>query len=434
MTTHTGSTIERISVRGLAVWGTGALIYFIAVMHGSSLGIAGIEAAGRFHVHASALSSFCLVQVFVYMAMQVPAGMLIDRLGVRLVLLLSLVLLTAGQLGFAFSSSYAEALASRALLGLGDSMTFICVLELGARWLPGRLSPVAAQTAGLLGMAGNLVSTSLLAPLLHSLGWTRTFAGTAVFGAFVLVPLLVLVKNRPKAASRQETSGLAGPAVRNGSLASLRAAWRTPGTKLGMWVSFTAQFSMMVFLLLWGMPFLVKGEGLTRSHASYLLSLLVVSAMICGIVFGSLLTRRKSLRIPVVVAVVVVNIVGWIATIAWPGAHAPLWLLTGLCLALGAGGPAATIGFDYAITANPPEQQGVATGIVNMGGFVAAIIALAVIGTVLDATRNDYRLAFAGVVVIKLGGLVQLVRHRRASASGVPRRKLIRLDRLAPAS
>ena len=73
--------------------------------------------------------------------------------------------------------SYGTALASRALLGCGDAMTFISVLRLGTRWFPARRGPLIAQLAGLVGMAGNLVSTLVLARLLHGFGWTAGLRG-----------------------------------------------------------------------------------------------------------------------------------------------------------------------------------------------------------------------------------------------------------------
>ena len=48
----------------------------------------------------------------------------------------------------------------------------------------------------------------------------------------------------------------------------LRSAWQHPGTRLGLWTHFTTQFSGTVFALLWGYPFLVSGEGLSRGGAS----------------------------------------------------------------------------------------------------------------------------------------------------------------------
>src|SRR5919106_1514780 len=122
--------------RAVAIWGLGVAVYFVAIIYRTSLGVAGIDAAERFHINASALSTFSILQLLVYAGMQIPVGLMVDRLGTRKVLALGIVLFTAGQLGFAFSPSYGMALASRALLGCGDAMTFISVLRLGTRWFP----------------------------------------------------------------------------------------------------------------------------------------------------------------------------------------------------------------------------------------------------------------------------------------------------------
>ena len=50
-----------------------------------------------------------------------------------------------------------------------------------------------------------------------------------------------------------------------------RLVWGNPGTRLGMWSHFTSQFSMTVFAMLWGFPFLVRGQGLSPTTASTLL-------------------------------------------------------------------------------------------------------------------------------------------------------------------
>lgn len=89
--------------RAMAVWGIGVSVYFVAVIFRTSLGVAGLDAADRFHVNASALSTFSILQLLVYAGMQIPVGLLVDRLGTKKVLTIGVVLFTAGQLGFAFS-------------------------------------------------------------------------------------------------------------------------------------------------------------------------------------------------------------------------------------------------------------------------------------------------------------------------------------------
>ncbi|MFE7767503.1 nitrate/nitrite transporter [Streptomyces sp. NPDC057438] len=398
--------------RALAVWGVGVSVYFVAVIFRTSLGVAGLDAADRFQVGASALSTFSILQLLVYAGMQIPVGLLVDRLGTKKVLTLGVLLFTAGQIGFALSPSYGTALASRALLGCGDAMTFISVLRLGSRWFPARRGPMIAQMAGLAGMAGNLVSTLLLARLLHGVGWTAAFAGSSVAGLVVLVLTLLFLKDHPEGHEPEPFPHHGAAYVRR----QIAASWREPGTRLGMWVHFTTQFPAMVFLLLWGLPFLVQAQGLSRGTAGELLTLVVLSNMVVGLVYGQVVARHHTARLPLALGTVLATAAVWAATILYPGGHAPMWLLVVLCGVLGACGPASMLGFDFARPANPPERQGTASGITNMGGFVASMTTLLAVGVLLDLTGDDYRIAFSAVFVLQALGLAQILRLRGRAA------------------
>ncbi|MFB7850224.1 nitrate/nitrite transporter [Streptomyces sp. NPDC056053] len=398
--------------RAVWVWGIGVAVYFVAIIFRTSLGVAGLDAADRFHVNASALATFSILQLLVYAGMQIPVGLMVDHLGTKKVLTMGAVLFTLGQLGFALSPSYGMALASRALLGCGDAMTFISVLRLGARWFPARRGPLIGQIAALFGMAGNLVSTLLIARALHGLGWTTTFVGSSMAGVVVLVPLLLFLKDHPE--------GHGPPPVERAGTAHVRGqiadAWREPGTRLGMWVHFTTQFPAMVFLLLWGLPFLVEAQGLSRSVAGELLTLVVLSNMAFGLVYGQIVARHHAARAPLALGTVAATALLWASAVFFPADHAPMWLLIVLCAVLGACGPASMIGFDFARPANPPERQGTASGIVNMGGFIASMTTLFAVGVLLDATGDNYRIAFSSVFVLEAIGVVQILRLRSRAA------------------
>ncbi|MET7762022.1 MFS transporter [Streptomyces sp. NPDC005393] len=394
--------------RAVAVWGLGVAVYFVAITYRTSLGVAGIDAADRFHINASALSTFSILQLLVYAGMQIPVGLMVDRLGTRKVLMIGIVLFTVGQSGFALSHSYAMALASRALLGWGDAMTFISVLRLGSRWFPARRGPLIGQIAALFGMAGNLISTLVIAQTLKSVGWTPTFAGSAVGGVVIFVLVLLFLKDHPEGYEPAPAAHGCKGFVRQ----QIAAAWREPGTRLGMWVHFTTQFPAMVFLLLWGMPFLVEAEGLSRATAGELLTLVVLSNMAIGLIYGQVIARHHAARAPLALGTVGATALLWGTVLAWPSPHAPLWLLVVLCAVLGACGPASMIGFDFARPANPPERSGTASGIVNMGGFTASMTTLLAIGVLLDLTDDNFRAAFASVFVLQALGVTQILRLR----------------------
>jgi MFS family permease len=312
---------------------------------------------------------------------------------------------------FALSHSYGMALTARAVLGCGDAMTFVSVLRLGSRWFPARRGPLIAQATALFGVAGTLVSTVALSRLLHSAGWTPTFLGTALVGALVLLLVVFFLKDHPE--------GYVPKAVEHTGLAYARrqiaASWREPGTRLGMWTHFTTPFSGTVFLLLWGLPFLVEDQGLTRGAAGGLLTLVVLTNMVFGMLFGQLIARHHGLRMPLTLGVIAATAVTWALVLLWPGGHDPRWVLVLLCVVLGACGPASMIGFDFARPANPPERFGTASGIVNIGGFMSSVLTLFAIGFLLDATGDNYRVAWTSVFVLQALGTTQILRLRRST-------------------
>jgi hypothetical protein len=59
---------------------------------------------------------------------------------------------------------------------------------------------------------------------------------------------------------------------------------------------------------------------------------------------------------------------------------APFGLLVVLVVVLASNGPGSLMGFDYARTENEAERIGSAMGIVNVGGFVASLLTIALIG------------------------------------------------------
>jgi len=426
--------------RAWLAWGIGVSVYVLAVVHRTSLGVAGIAAASRFGIGASALSTFAILQVLVYAGMQVPVGLLVDRFGPRRVLSCGLVLLTAGQLGFAFSTSFAPALASRAVLGCGDAMTFVSVLRLSSRWFPLARNPFIAQLTGLVGTVGNLVSTLVLSQVLHSAGWTPTFATTALLGLLLLAVVLLFLRDTPDSPLRAPllradhtppAAGLpagpppAAPPPRRPLLPQIKDAWREPGTRLGLWVHFTTAFPASAFLLLWGMPFLMEGQGESRATAAGMLSLIIVVSMGFALLFGQLNSRHPRFRTPLVFTVVLATGGMWGVVLAWPGQRVPLWLLLVLVVVMGSNGPASLVGLDYARPVNPPERVGTASGIVNMGGFIAAVLALFGIGLVLDLltpgggddyTPHAFRLAFCVLYLPMALGLTQILRLRPRAA------------------
>ena len=358
----------RPGARAWAVWSVGLAAYIVAVLHRTSLGVAGLDAQHRFHIGAGALASFAVLQLLVYAGLQVPVGLLLDRFGSLRLVVTGALVMAAGQLLMATTHQVGGAVLARVLVGAGDAMTFISVLRLVPQWFPARRVPVLTQLTGIVGQAGQVLSAVPLAALLAGAGLDhrvpRRRRRRGVRGGRGV--------RRPARHRRARRSATARRSRCAGSAPTWRGAWRHPGTRLGLWTHFTTQFTGTVFALMWGFPFLIAGEGLRRETASALLTLFVLVGMAAGPVIGVLVQRHPLRRSWLVLGVIAANAGGWGLVLAWPG-RAPLPVLVLLVLALGLGGPGSMIGFDFARTFNPPSRLGTATGVVNVGGFVASL-------------------------------------------------------------
>jgi MFS family permease len=401
--------------RAYAVWATAVAVYFLAIFHRSSLGVAGLVAAERFHISASELSTFTVLQLLVYALMQIPVGVLLDRYGPQRLLVAGAVFMTIAQLGFAFTGTYAGALVARVFVGMGDAMVFISVLRIIASWFPPMRNPMLTAFTSMLGQCGALVAAIPLSRALASYGWTPTFVTSASVGV-VLGVLTVLVVRDVPAGAPQERSAKDFRAVGR----DLKLAWQDPGTRLGLWSHFTCQFASNVMGLLWGFPFFVHAEHRSATEAGALLSLLVGVFIVGGPTVGGYITRHPWQRSTVVLSVVGAMALTWTVVLLLPG-DAPMWLLVLLVVTTGLGGPGSMIGFDVARTFAPASRLGSATGIVNVGGFTASLLAVFGIGVVLvmmtpgrstDYSVGAYRLAMCVQYVGWVVGGIQVWRYR----------------------
>jgi MFS family permease len=384
------------------MWGLGVLAYTVAVFHRASLGVSGLDAQQRFGTTAAVLSLFGVVQLGVYAVMQVPIGVLLDRIGSRRMIVAGALLMAAGQLLMANAGSVPTGLAARVLVGAGDAMTFISVLRMVPAWFPARRAPLVTQLTGLIGQAGQILAAYPLVAGLHSAGWSPTFATAAGVGVLVAVLVAVGLRNAPPGVTM---------VVPTGRREALKASWREPGTRLGLWTHFVTQFSGNTFALFWGYPFLVESQGLSPAAASGLLTVLVLAGMGIGPALGALAGRWPVRRSALVIGIVACSAAAWTVVLAWPG-RVPLGVLVLLVVVLASNGPGSIMGFDFARTENPPARLGSATGIVNVGGFVASLLLILVVGLLLDAS-GSYRVAMCAQYAFWAVGLAGVLITRR---------------------
>ncbi|WP_235878407.1 MFS transporter [Saccharopolyspora karakumensis] len=387
------------------VWGVGALCYCAALFHRAGLGVAAPEAVQRFDAGPGVLALFSALQLGVYLVLQVPAGLLADRLGPRKVITGGMIALAVGSAVFALSGSIVGGIAGRMLIGFGDAFMFTNVLRLAAHWFPPhRYGKVAALT-GLAGGLGQVVSTLPLSLSLHSLGWVPTFLGAAALTAALGLAAALIIRDRDSSAhAHVAESEPVSERIRH----SLRAVAAQRGTQHAFWTHFVLMAQFVAITTLWGGPWLSAAQGHGQSEVGSLL-LVSVAGFIAGSWFaGQYVSGRPRRRERYTFGLSSMVAVVWAVMVGWPGVL-PMPVLVVALLAVGVAGGAAMLAFDGARTANAEHRSGTATGVVNMGGFSAAVLIQLLVGGVLELVSGwdpavGYRWAFAPVLALLVIG------------------------------
>ena len=370
------------------MWGVALIAYIAAVLQRTSLGVAGVQAADRFDISASVLSSLVVLQIIVYAGLQIPVGVLLDRVGPKFLIATGALLMVTGQVALALSPSIGIAIVGRILVGAGDAMTFISVIRLLASWFSGRILPQLSQWTGNIGAMGQVLSAIPLSWALHEVGWSVSFITAAALSAVAFVVVVVLLSDGEEPAALGRTTSW------RSAVTQFRQSLARPGTQLGFWAAFVTMSSGTAFSLLWGFPAMVGGLGYSPALASGLLTLTVGVGLVSGPTLGILSARFPFRRSSLVLGIVAAIGIAWTIVLVWPG-KPPLWMIVVLIVTMGIGGTGAMIGFDFARMFNPLRSLGSANGVVNVGGFLACFIMMFFIGVLLDI-QNQVRIGAGG--------------------------------------
>lgn len=144
-----------------------------------------------------------------YAALQIPAGWVVDRYGVKLPYAISFVFWCLASAGTAFTRSVSQLMTLRVLLGIGESV----VAPASYRWIRFNFAEKERGLAVGLYMTGTkigpAIGTPLAAWLIMAYDWRVMFLILGLGGIVWLIPWLLLVKDddRQRAAELAKQAG-----------------------------------------------------------------------------------------------------------------------------------------------------------------------------------------------------------------------------------
>jgi MFS family permease len=337
--------------------------------------IAGVAGAS-YGVSLAAVGLLTTALFVTHLAVQIPGGRLIDRVGARSVGLAALAIVVAGNAIALTAPTLGVGLAARTVMGLGTGVGFVAGIDLVRSGAGG---PFWQGAYGGATMAAGGLALMIVPQLVGELGWRAPYWTGLALAAAAILPVL--------GARRSPPSRVPGaPASPGLSVLGDRRLWPLGGVQM-------ATFGLSVVAGNWIVT-LLEREGHGRSIAGVVGGLVLFAGIITRPV-GGLVMRRAPDRAFMLVAVsLVAGSTGVLVLATAP----PLWLaaIAALVVGLAAGFPFAPV-FDTTARLRP-DAPAAAIGFVNGCAVLVILICTPLAGLAFDLP-GDGRLAFLAIGV-----------------------------------
>ncbi len=360
-----------------------------------------------------------------YLVCQVLGGWISDRFGARRTLIVSGLIWSGATILTGFAGGLVSLLAARMLLGLGEGATFPAATRAMSAWLPGGKSGWAQGITHSAARLGNAITPPAVVALIAYVSWRGSFV---VMGAISLVWVLAWAwyyRDDPRTHPGMDAAGLLRlPPVR---VAADRVAtpWGPLLRRMApvTFVYFCYGWTLWTFLT-WVPQFMLNAYSLDLKKSA-IFSMLVFGGGVIGDALGGWLSDCILVRTGSLTRarrdLVIFGMAGSLVC------SAPILFITDPVWAAVALGGAfffaeLTIGPMWAIPMDiAPQHSGTASGLMNTGSALAAILSPPVFGYVIDRT-GDWSLPFWGTMGLLVVGIVAAfwMRPDRVFATGAP--------------
>jgi predicted MFS family arabinose efflux permease len=357
--------------------------------------------ARRYGVSVSTVGWLAEIFPLLYVALAIPAGILLDR-WFRPALMTGGAMVAVGGLVRLGGETFAWAMAGQVLVAVAQPIVLSAVSKLAGEYLPveQRADGIAVGSAG--SFVGMLLAL-LLGPTVGAHGHLERLLVLEAVLAVIAVIALALALRRPGQAS-EEHAAIEGSAA--------RALWQLPSMRTLCGLVFLG-FGVFVALATW-LQTLLEPSGVSEAASGGLLVGMIVAGVIGCAVLPPLIARRRTergfMRTVVIVACLGCVVLG---VAPWLGVRALALVAMGIVLL-----PALPV-----ILTAAEQLAGAAAGTAgaivwmagNLGGLVVALIVQILVHHPLAAF-----LAMAAVSLLGLPLAARLVFTGAAAHSGEP--------------
>ena len=366
--------------------------------------------------------------LWLYVICLVPMGMIVDKFGTRAVNAAGIGLWSIATALTGFAPGLGTLIASRVLMGVGESTTYPAAGRVIREWIPMRERALFAAIFNSGAYFGPAVGGLVLTWLVATAGWRTAFFICAAIGFVWLVAWLIWFRlpeqaswlsSEERALILRERGGKSDPvdAVASSGIGGLLASTSMLGLMLTQGCAVYTQY----LFLTWLPNYLQAERGMSMLKSGAFMALPFLGAVILTALIGKFsdtLLTEETIRTGGRRRMAALSMLAGSLILLTPLVGNVYVILFLIMIALS--GVASTVAMNIALVSDllrSSADAGRATGLLILGGNIFGILAPIVTGYVIQSTGNfDYAFVVAGGLLV-IGALAVFLLARKPIGS-----------------
>ncbi|GGJ88617.1 MFS transporter [Pseudomonas matsuisoli] len=382
-------------------------MYFITYLDRVNVSTAAVGFGAEFDLTKTEIGIIFSAFAYPYLVFQIIGGWVSDRFGAKRTLVVCGMVWAGATALTGLAGGFVSLIIARILLGLGEGATFPAATAAMSRWVPKENRGFAQGITHAFARLGNALAPAAMIAVMAAYGWRESFYVCAAI-SFVWVMLWMLVftelpKDHPRI-SQQELDSLPPPKPKN----KLPLPWGRLFKRMSPVIVVYFCYGWTLWLLLSWVPMYFMNMGLDLKNTAIFASTVffggVVGDTLGGIISDRLyartgdLNKARSLMVAICLSFTLLALLPLMFT---KDIYVSL-----ACLATAFFFSELTIGPMWAIPMDiAPDHSGTASGMMNTGSAMAAIISPVAAGMLIDQFGN-WQLPFLVSIVLLAIGVV----------------------------
>lgn len=388
-------------------------MYFITYLDRVNVSTAAVGFGKEFNLTKTEIGIVFSAFAYPYLVFQIIGGWVSDRFGAKRTLVVCGLIWASATVLTGMAGGFVSLIVARVLLGLGEGATFPAATAAMSRWVGKENRGFAQGITHAFARLGNALAPAAMVAVMAAYGWRESFYVCAGI-SFVWVALWALVfteqpKDHPRI-TQQELDALPPPKPKT----TIKLPWGRLFRRMAPVTIVYFCYGWTLWLLLSWVPMYFMNMGLDLKSTAIFASTVffggVVGDTLGGIVSDRIykrtgnLNRARSLMVAICLSLTLIALLPLMFT------HDMYVSLA--CLAIAFFFSEMTIGPMWAIPMDiAPDHCGTASGMMNTGSAMAAIISPVAAGLLIDKFGN-WQLPFMVSIVLLAIGVVLSFRMR----------------------